>query len=162
MDYTDYKEKYNRLQAEYTSLDVEEKCRENPLDTHPIGNKNWIDYARDQQFSFRGLQLPREQDETKDFYDWVHENFENYLQFMTIHKDFLMCPTCRTRWTLDIQLNGDYTVYNAYGETIIDTSEKNNYYMSCYNLPEYITTVKDLQQIIDVIEMEKHGDRNDS
>ena len=160
MDYQEYKEKYDRLQSEYTKLDVDEqlsKIHENPLDQHPVGNKNWIDYARDQQFTFRGLQLPRNTKETKDFYKWIHEDFEKYLLFMTIHKDFIICPTCGTRWTLDIQLDGSYIVCNAYGDTVIDTDNKDNYYMLYFKLPKYISTVKDLQQILDVIEMQRHG-----
>lgn len=157
MDHIEYESKYKRLEAEYTSLKIDKDFqeREHPANSHPVINGDWLDYARDNGFNFNCLKLPRKDD--KEWYDMVHIDFDAYEPFMDIHKEFVICPTCGTRWTLTIRLNGDYAVRNEYGDLVIDTGNKDNYYMFYFKLPKYISTVMDIMKVLDVIEMHKHG-----
>lgn len=164
MDYSEYVLKYEKLEQENKALKAKELAFENPytkeLREHPVSDKHWINYARDCGFSFSCLQLPRKDVESQiGWYNSLHNDFESYEKLMTVDKEFTICPTCGTRWTLQIQLNGDYAVFDQCGTVVIDTNNQDNKYMFYYKLPEYISTVSDLQKILDVIEMCKHGDQ---
>ena len=164
MDYIEYVLKYEKLEQENKELKAKELAFHNPytkeLTEHPISDKNWIDYARNCEFSFKCLRLPRKDVENQiDWYNSLHNDFEIYEKLLTVDKEFTICPTCGTRWTLQIQLNGDYAVFDQYGTVVIDTNNEDNKYMFYYKLPKYISTVSDLQKILDVIEMCKNGDQ---
>lgn len=162
MDYSEYVLKYEKLEQENRELQAKELEFHNPytkeLREHPVSNKHWINYARDCGFSFSCLQLPRKDVENQvEWYNSLHSDFESYEKLLTVDKEFTICPTCGTRWTLTIRLNGDYAVHNEYGDKVIDTENDDNYYMFYFKLPKYISTVMDLMKVLDVIEMHKHG-----
>ena len=164
MDYSEYVLKYEKLEREYEELKYKELTFENPytvqLENHPFNNKDWLDYAKDCGFSFKCLQLPRNDIENqRSWYEFVHQDLEDYLKLLTVNKKFIVCPCCMTTWDICIQLTGEYTAYDKYGDIAIAPSNENNKYMFYYKLPEYISTVSDLQKILDVIEMCKHGDQ---
>ena len=157
MDYSEYVLKYEKLEQENKELKAKGSKE---LREHPVSNESWINYARDCGFSFLCLQLPRkDRIDQSGWYESVHSDFDYYEDLMTIDKEFTICPTCGTKWTLQIRLNGDYAVFDQCGTVVIDTSNPDNKYMFYYKLPKYISTVSDLQKILDVIEMCKHGDQ---
>lgn len=164
MDYIEYVLKYEKLEQQNKELKAKELAFNNPytkeLREHPASDKHWINYARDCGFSFSCLQLPRKDVENQiEWYNSLHNDFESYEKLLTVDKEFTICPTCGTTWTLQIQLNGDYAVFDECGTVVIDTNNENNKYMLYYKLPKYISTVSDLQKILDVIEMCTHVDQ---
>lgn len=156
MNFDEYREKYQKMESEYLWLKIKQDIKngESDLSKHPNVNKDWLDYARDQKFIFSGLRLPS--NSNFDFYGCFGGDVQHLVSLLTIYKDFIICPTCGTRWTLDISLNGSYGVYDQCGSIIIDTSNEHNSYMEYYKLPKRIETVMDLQKVIDVIEMNMH------
>ena len=158
MNHTEYIAKYEKLDSEYRDLKFDRYMTmlNHPASKHPAESDNWIDYARDNGFTFSNLKLPRKGDEL--LYEMVHGNFDEYEPFMDIWKEFMMCKKCGVTWTLLIRLNGDYDVYNETGSKVIDPEKDENYYMKYYKLPKYINTVLDLMKILDVIEMSKHSE----
>ena len=156
MNFDEYREKYQRMESEYLGLKIKQDIenRESDVSKHPKVNKDWINYARDQKFNFSGLRLPS--NSNFDFYGCFGGDVQHLVSLLTIYKDFTICPTCGTRWTLDISLNGSYGVYDQCGSIIIDTLNEHNKYMEYYKLPKRIETVMDLQKVIDVIEMKMH------
>lgn len=157
MNFDEYREKYQRMESEYLDLKIKQDIenRESDASKHPKVNKDWLNYARDQKFNFSGLRLPPNSD--FDFYGCLVSDVQYLVSLLTIYKDFTICPTCGTRWTLDISLNGSYGVYDQCGQIVIDTSNEHNSYMEYYKLPKRIETVMDLQKVIDVIEMNIHN-----
>ncbi len=158
MNYSELQEKYRALDSELTQLEVEAAVFDNPaekkLREHPCKNQDWLNYARDQKFSFSCLRLPSKDDE--NWYQSVHEDIESYLKVMTVIKEFTICKNCGTRWTLDIQLDGTYNIYDQCGTVLIDWSNKDNF-LVVFGIPKVIKTVKDLMYVIDVIEYNSHG-----
>lgn len=159
MTYQELKNKYYNLENEYKQIEIDHKLFKNPfekkLNEHPCQDTNWIDYARDQKFNFSCLILPCEDD--TDWYKCVHRDFEEYLKLMTIHKCFTICKNCGTRWTLDIQLDGKYIIYDQCGKKIVDfEKDESDGIASLYELPRRIRKVQDLMYVIDVIECNSH------
>ena len=156
MNINDYNDKYGRLDSEYIRLTVERDIAElsSELSNHPKVNKDWLDYARDQKFVFSGLRLPTGED--TDFYESFNGDIYRLVELLTIYKDFIICPTCGTRWTLDISISGEYGVYDQCGNVILDPKDESSSDMKYYKLPKRIETVMDLQKIIDFIEINTH------
>ena len=156
MNDLDYKDKYQRLEDEYICLTVKRDIAEleSELANHPKVDMRWLDYARDQKFVFSSLRLPTA--ENSDFYDSFNGDIYHLVELLTIHKDFMICPTCFTRWTLDVSISGEYGVYDQCGNVVIDPTDENNHYVNYYKLPKHIETVMDLQKVIDVIEIHTH------
>lgn len=164
MNYSELKEKYYTLENEYEQLEINARLFENPLEKklkeHPYSNTGWINYARDQKFNFCNLKLPHEEDDDmfKSIFDNI--NIHELTELMTINKDFIICKNCGTRWTLDIQLNGTYEIYDECG--VVITNFESDGPLSAYGLPRRIKTVKDLMYIIDVIKCNSHESNNDN
>ncbi len=156
MNFDEYREKYQRMESEYLGLKIKQNIEndESDVSKHPKVNKDWLNYARDQKFNFSGLRLQPDSD--FDFYGCLGSDVQYLVSLLTIYKDFTICPTCGTRWTLDICINGNYGVYDQCGNIIVDTSNEHNSYMEYYKLPKRIETVMDLQKVLDVIEMNMH------
>jgi hypothetical protein len=156
MNFDEYREKYRRMESEYPGIKIGQDIEnyESDLSKHPNVNKDWLNYARDQKFNFSGLRLPPDSDSS--FYEYLNGDIQNLISVLTIQKEFTMCPTCFTRWILDISLNGNYNVYDECGQVVIDTLNEHNKYMEYYELPKCIETVMDLQKVLDVIEMNMH------
>lgn len=156
MNFDEYREKYQKMESEYLDLKIKQDIenRESDLSKHPNVNKDWINFARDQKFNFSGLELPNSSDSS--FYKYLNGDVQHLISLLTVQKEFIMCPTCLTRWILDISINGSYMIYDGCGQVVIDTLNEHNMYMEYYNLPKYIETVMDLQKVIDVIEMNMH------
>lgn len=156
MNFDEYREKYQKMESEYLGLKIKQDIenRESDVFKHPKVDKDWLNYARDQKFNFSGLRLPQSSDSS--FYEYLNGDIQHLISLLTIYKDFTICPTCGTRWTLDISLNGSYGVYDECGQIVIDTSNEHNKYMEYYKLPKRIETVMDLQKVIDVVEMNMH------
>lgn len=153
MTFTEYKEKYQTIEQEYNSVEPSawrDKINSNESNLNPIADPYWINYARDQKFDFRLIHFPRKDD---SWYDDFHNKFDMYESGITLWKDFFVAES---RWTLDIQLDGTYLIYDSYGVIIVDPTDANNEYVITYNLPKYIGTVCDLMKVLDVIEMHKH------
>ena len=157
MNFDEYREKYQRMESEYLGLKIKQDIenRESDASKHPKANKDWLNYARDQKFNFSGLRLPQSSDSS--FYEYLNGDVQHLVSLLTVQKEFIMCPTCGTRWTLDISLNGSYMAYDECGQVVIDTLNEHNKYMEYYKLPKYIETVMDLQKVLDVIEMNMHN-----
>ena len=142
MNYSELQDKYSALDREYKRIRDDaalEMC------SHPCESNNWLDYARDQEFSFASLRMPNEDD--GDFYKSFHDNIEQYLELLTISKDFIICSHCHTRWTLLIQLNGKYEVYDQHAKPLTNisnnftTGDKNVRRLCAFDIPDIIKTM---------------------
>ena len=160
MNYSELKDKYYNFDREHKTLEVESRLVDNPvakkLKEHPCQNENWINYARDQKFDFSCLHIPCEDD--GEFFKAFHENIDTYLEMLSVHKRFAICKHCGTYWTLDIQLTGNYMIYDAYGKMLVnldkesDKNQNEHGILSYYDMPKRIKTVRDLMYVIDVIQ----------
>ena len=154
----EYKEKYRKLKEEYEAVPEKEwidKFNRGEKNLNPFADLYWLDYLRDQKFSFDHLHFPKQ---GSSWYDDFHNRFfEVYADALTVYKEYVMERQHKSKWVIDIKLNGDYIIYDDFGVVIVDVSDSENTFVEMYSLPKNIGCVADAMRVVDFVEMHKHG-----